>query len=537
MALRAVAVAAPDWIAGSKDAAALNSRDPVSLFNACRYAALLAQQPRGSGSAWPESNWAVPRRKLREKTLLMYSLDDMPAFEALLLRERPNLLLIGAMTLCFPGAIRCAERAKELLGHEVLVVLGGRHASETMYLANRIDRRDEAVRHHPGSALQLMARGRIPQVFDAVVSGDGEHVIAALGELVAAAECGGDGGVRLRAALAGIDPRTPGDWIVGWLDEHGATRTVVSRNVPIDYDALPSPARMFGVSASFDVFGGRMTAHVFSDTGRGCIYDCAFCSERASATGGLRDHGGAPSRLYRQLRDARDVIAEDFPGRGASAFIEDSVMLGGTPRMVDRFAALLEAEPLDVVFGGQLTIDQILTRQAEIVRLAQVGFRYVFIGVETLSPEAIGGMSKDVGRKRASWLRRIEDALSFLLKHDIKCGCAVLFGLGETHESRLELLAQLGRLRRTLGAPHPISVNWAVQHPLCGEDGGAEYDYVEWGTPRGAHLNIFHRFGEASLLYPLAHVGRPRLKELREVDAALAQLQRGGVLQNLAKAS
>ncbi|HEY0524117.1 MAG TPA: B12-binding domain/radical SAM domain-containing protein [Stellaceae bacterium] len=537
MALRAVAVAAPDWIAGSKDAAALNSRDPVSLFNACRYAALLAQQPPGSGSAWSASNWAVPRRTLREKTLLMYSLDDMPAFEALLLRERPNLLLIGAMTLCFPGAIRCAERAKELLGHEVLVVLGGRHASETVYLASRADRRDEAVRHHAGSALQLMARGRISPVFDAVISGDGEHAIAALGELVAAAASNGGGGAALRAAPARIDPRTPGDWIVGWLDDHGAMRTVVSRNVPIDYDALPSPSRMFGVSASFDVFGGRMTAHVFSDTGRGCIYDCAFCSERASVTGGLRDHGGAPSRLYRQLREARDVIAEDHPGRGASAFIEDSVMLGGTPRMVERFAALLEAEPLDIEFGGQLTIDQILTRQAEIARLARVGFRYVFIGVETLSPEAIGGMSKDVGRKRASWLQRIEDALSFLQAQNIKCGCAVLFGLGETHESRLELLGELGRLRQTVGAPHPISVNWAVQHPLAGEDGGAGYDYVEWGTPPGAHLDIFHRFGEASLLYPLSNVDRPRLKELREIDAMLARLHREGVHQSFAKAS
>ncbi|MDC0710707.1 B12-binding domain/radical SAM domain-containing protein [Stigmatella sp. ncwal1] len=519
MTLRAVAVSAPDWIEGSKDSRALNSRDPASLFNACRYAALKTFDP---SSSWSSSNWVGTRVERRSKVLLMYSLDDMPAFAGLLQREQPNLLLIGAMTLCLPGAVACAEVAKEILGDRVLVVLGGRHASESMYLERHHARTPDNVRHHPSSPLHLMASGRIPRVFDLVVAGDGEHLIAALGEAVAQAEQ--ESGVSLpRAVLERLDPRTPGDWIAGTL-EGETSRVLLSARSPIHYASLPSPVRMFGAAAAFSVFGGRITAHAFSDTGRGCVYDCAFCSERSSVTGGLQDPMNAAARLYRQLDEAVSVISEDHPARGASAFVEDSVILGGSPRLVDQLAERMEADPLDIAFGAQLTIDQILTRRAQLTRMARLGLRYVFVGIETLVPETIGGMSKDLGHKRASWLSRIHQAMELLRDQGIHCGCAILFGLGEPQERRLELLEVLRAMRGQYGMPEPISANWAVQHPLCGQDGGAGYDYTEWGTPPGPFLECFHRFGEASVRYPLPQVGAPLLHEVKEVTSLLDTL-------------
>jgi B12-binding domain/radical SAM domain protein len=525
MDLRAIAVAAPDWVAGAKSAEALNSQDPASLFNACRYAALRAQE--GSG-VWADSNWACARPELRRKLKLLYSLDDLPEFEDLLQRERPNLLMIGAMSLCLPGAIACAERARAILGDSALIVLGGRHVNETMYVEKGGGRCAGNVVHHRGSPLRLMASGRIPAVFDAVVSGDGEYLIAALGDALARAF---SRALPVRSALRFIDPAAPGDWILGSLDggravAGGRPIVLVSAGLDIDYGAMPSPSRMFGASAAFDVFDGRPTAHVYSDTGRGCVYDCAFCSERRSVAGAPRDLPNGAARLWRQLDEACDTLRQDRPGRGASAFVEDSVLLGGSPRLVSSFADRLERQPLDIVFGAQLTIDQILTRKAEIERLARVGLNYVFVGIETLFPEAVGGMSKDLGRnhlgrRRAPWLARTAEALAHLKENGIQCGGALLFGLGETHKSRLDLIAALQRLQHEIGMPSPISANWAVQHPLCGDDDNANYDYVEWGTPRGPYLDCFHRFGEASLLYPLPRVGPPRLDEVREVTAAL----------------
>ncbi|OJH42099.1 B12-binding domain/radical SAM domain-containing protein [Cystobacter ferrugineus] len=520
MSLRVIAVSAPDWIKGAKDSRALNSRDPASLFNACRYAAHRTFDP---SSAWSSSNWAGTRAQRRAQTLLMYSLDDMPVFAEMLRRERPNLLLLGAMTLCLPGAVVCAALAKEILGDQVVVVLGGRHASESMYLEKHSARLPEHVRHHPSSPLRLMATGRIARVFDLVVAGDGEYLIASLGEAVAAAEAEGSTDLT-RSLLDRLDARIPGGWIAGALEEN-TPRVLPSTGTRMDYGQMPSPSRMFGAIAGFDVFGGRVTAHAFSDTGRGCVYDCGFCSERSSVTGGLRDPASSSERLHRQLVEAVTVIHEDHPARGASAFVEDSVMLGGSPRLVDQFVDRLESEPLDIVFGAQLTIDQILTRRTQLARLAGVGLRYVFVGVETLVPEAIGGMSKDLGRKQAPWLSRIHRALEFLGEQGIHCGCAILFGLGETQERRMELLEALRTMRGVYGMPSPVSANWAVQHPLCGQDGGAGYEYIEWGTPEGPFLECFHRFGEASVRYPLPHVGPPRLEEVQEVTARLDTLE------------
>lgn len=458
---------------------------------------------------------------MRRNFLLMYSLDDMPAFRELLLRERPNVLLIGAMSLCMPGAIECAKLARAVLGDDLLIVLGGRHPTETIYLWSGKARTPADVLHHRASPVQLMRAAKIPPCFDVVISGDGEYVIAAIGEIVAAR----DGPISGEALARTIDPQTPGDWILSFPSDSGE---VVSSGHPIDYDELPPLASLYGVSAAFDVFDGRRTAHVFSDTGRGCVYDCDFCSERRSVTGGIKDPRGAPRRLFRQMEDAVNVINSDTPGRGASAFVEDSVLLAGSPRSIDELCNLLERSPLDIRFGAQLTIDQILTRKAQLLRLAASGMSYIFIGLETFDPEEIGGMSKDLGGRHGSWQSRFRNALDILSEARIACGCALLFGLGEPHRSRIALLDAVIAERRMRRSPVTLSANWAVQHPLRNTTTESTYDYLEWGTPEGPFLDLFHRFGEASLSYPLPGVSPPTLNEVKEIVAKMDEFESYG---------
>lgn len=82
MTIRVMAVATPELPEGKIGRGVLSSEDPVSLFNACRYAAFLAENNVGS---WGESNWAVSRKERRETFLLMHSLkEDLPLFEGLL---------------------------------------------------------------------------------------------------------------------------------------------------------------------------------------------------------------------------------------------------------------------------------------------------------------------------------------------------------------------------------------------------------------------------------------------------------------------
>jgi B12-binding domain/radical SAM domain protein len=515
-ALRVVAVAPPDWIQGKKDKRALNSSDPASLFNACRVAASRASSGAG---AWANSNWTgETRSNIRENFLLLYSLDDLPAFIEVLQRERPNVLLLGAMTLCMPGAIECANIAKAMFGDDIIVVLGGRHVTETIYLWHGKARQAADIIHHRASPVRLIREGRIPPVFDVLVSGDGEFFIAELGEILERRRAPYD----IEAILTEFDRATPGDWIASLP---ASSLEMVSAGVQINPNDLPPLASLFGVSAAFDVFGGRMTAHVFSDTGRGCVYDCDFCSEKHGVTGGLRDISNAAKRLHRQLEDAVDVIERDHPGKGASAFVEDSILLGGSPRALDTLCELLEANPLPIEFGAQFTVDQILRREQQIARLAGVGLRYVFIGLETFDPDEIGGMSKDIGSSAGSWQARAERVFQILAQNGIACGCALLFGLGESHRSRIALLDTVIESRLRTGRPAVLSANWAVQHPLRGQTGEPEYDYLEWGTPAGPYLDLFHHFGEASLNYPLENQKAPEIHELEEVVSRLQAFQ------------
>jgi B12-binding domain/radical SAM domain protein len=515
MTLRAVAVSCPSMASGALGEGVLKSTDPASLFNACRLAAHAAD--RGTGY-WGESNWATTVSGRRRFLMLMHSLaGDIEAFESLLLAARPNLLLLGAMSVCLPGAVACAQRARDLLGDEVFIVLGGRHVSETIY-------RDPSgvVRHHAGSPVRLASEGRTSSLFDAVVAGEGEDVIVKIGESVGRASTVHRGFDRGRVDLAEL-AAARGDWI---CYRAGHEEPLTSRGIGLPRHALPSPAAKFGVSTYFDVFGGRPTAHVFADIGSGCVFDCEFCSERRSVTGRIREPSGAAVRLFGQLRSAHQQIAGS--GRtSSSAFVEDSTLLGGSAAQIAVVSRLLRDAALDLKWGGQFTVDQVLRLADVLPSLVEAGFRYVFLGVETLDPNEVGGMSKDTRSRSAPWRDRTERAIALLADVGVQVGSAVLFGLGERQEHRLALLDWLFGLRDRCGSPAPISLNWATQHPLRGLDGGRNYRYLDWAVPEGEWAEAFSNFGEASVSYPLAGCAPPRLEEVREIEAARAELSRG----------
>jgi len=515
MSIRIMAVAAPELSESNIGTRVLSSEDPASLFNACRYAAFLAENDIG---AWGDSNWATSRKLRRETFLLMHSLkENLQAFEKLLAEIKPNILLIGAMSICLPGAVACAKRAKELLGDDVCIILGGRHASETIYQGQ-----DGRVINHPGSPLRLMSEGRIPQVFDLVISGEGEHIIAWIGEKISDLESQKIQPTMISSYLQGSF-QVPGKWIMGWINE-GEARAIKGKSGNFDRNLLASPVEMFGVNSAFNVFPGRLTSHIFSDTGSGCVYDCEFCSERRSATGPLVQIETSGNRLFKQMKDTVSVIRTDNPSFGASTFVEDSTILGGSNIALNRLIELLSQEKLDIKFGGQFTIDQLSSRVEILKRMKDVGLSYLFIGMETLDPQSVGGISKDVKHGSETWLKRTENTIELLLSLEIQCGISLLFGLGESHDSRIRLLNQVRHWRKIYKSPHPIAFNWAVQHPLRGNDGKTGYRYTEWGLPSSSWLEAFRDFGEASVLYPIAGQKPPILEEVQEIADFCSEL-------------
>ena len=505
--LRYMAVSAPQWISngGVINSYSLNSRTPFSLQNAVR---LGAYDALNTNNTWSQSKWSN-QDLLKDSVFLMnYFEEEKEFFIKKLLEIRPKILFLGAMTLCYPGAIKLAGIAKRYLGNEVFIVLGGKHPTETIYSSGDI-------KHHSGSPIRHIQHNLIPNVFDLVVSGDGEEVVQNLGEVLG------------RDILDGLAFRNFSDYkdsfsnikgrfILSWIDDE-KVQNIESKKL-LDYDKLPSPVSLFGVSTRFPVFHKDYTAHVYSDIGKGCMYDCFFCSERRTVNGTVGHHKNPELRLYNQLKEVTDIHTS------VSAFIEDSILLMGIPKNLNNLANLLEKDPLDISFGGQLTIDNLLDEkvQAGILRLKAMGLSYVFTGIETSNEEIAQTMSKN-NHKKGNWMDKNKNALKFMLDIGLNVGVSVLWGLGEDHSTRIEQLKFLSKIQKKYPKLNCVSLNWATQHPLFNQ---SVHSFVEWGTDKNSeYLSYFiELFGEASEKYILDGIELPNIDELSELKSLFESL-------------
>jgi radical SAM superfamily enzyme YgiQ (UPF0313 family) len=204
-------------------------------------------------------------------------------------------------------------------------------------------------------------------------------------------------------------------------------------------------------------------------------------------------------------------------GDSMSAFAEDSIILTGNPKHLNELAELLEANPLNIVFGGQFTIDYVLKTEVQnaIKRLAKVGLVYVYTGMETANEDIAATMSKNTDRKHG-WIERNEEAVRFLTENNIKHGISVLWGLGETQADRTHQLDVVQGWQEKYNNPVCVSPNWATQHPLFNQ---SDFTYTKWGTAKDSeYLPYFVQlFGEASEEYKLDGVELPSLAELEDL--------------------
>lgn len=497
--LRFMAVSAPQWISngGIATSYTLDSRTPFSLQNAMRLGAVSVENWE---SRWSESNWCEQELLDDSVFLLNYYDEEKSVFEERLHSIQPQVLFIGSMTLSLPSAVEFAKAAKQKLGDDVFIVLGGKHAIETTYLSHG------EVKHHPGSISLLMQGGTVPQVFDLIVSGDGEEVVQMIGEVIGGEVLDGQP-IKNFSYYKDLFQAIRGNFILSWIDQ-GVIQTMVRQKNPLNYGQLPSPVSLFGVNNSFPVFGKEYTAHVYSDMGKGCVFNCFFCSERSGVNGSAVQTGIPAQRLYNQLRDA------SMQGDSMSAFVEDSIILTGNPKHLNGLAELLEAGPLNIVFGGQFTIDYVLKPEVQtaIKRLAKVGLVYVYTGMETANENIATTMSKNTDRKHG-WIERNEQAVRFLTENGIKHGISILWGLGETQIDRTHQLEVVEEWQTRYHNPVCVSPNWATQHPLFNQ---SVFTYTEWGTDRASeYLPYFvELFGEASERYKLDGIELPSLAEL-----------------------
>jgi radical SAM superfamily enzyme YgiQ (UPF0313 family) len=530
--LRVLAVSGPHWPRRPAEAPvrSFTAATPFSLQNACRLAAGLAAAGQG---AWGESNWRTLTGR-RESVLLLEFMDEARATLAERLDAlRPNLMLIGAMTLGMPGAVEVARIVREHRGDDCLIALGGKHASETLSL------QDGRVEVGEASPLYLMETGRLPQVnglpaFDLVVAGEGEGIVAALGEAVHAAAVGGRTARGAMDRLADLRS-APGKWVLGGMTADGVA--FYSSHQRLDRERIPTAPGVFGVQSAFHVFGGIRTGHAYSDMGRGCKHNCFFCSERVGVNGPLDRDGDPVGRLIQHLRDI-STAGGGAAGAPVAAFVEDSILLGGGDRLIAEFVRRMSEAPLpNLRFGVQISVNDIqrLAQTGTLRGLRDVGCEYVAFGMETINEAVASRMSKY--SQREPWAEANRHALTALTRTGMHAGVFVLWGLGETQAERVQQLRELKHWRSTHdGQPCAIGLNWATLHPagvprrpharpawptlMAGEAVERRPpDFLEWGTPPESPLLplLVELFGEASIRFPYYHGVVPAEAELREL--------------------
>lgn len=496
--LRVLAATAPHWPVrpAGLEVRSFTAGTPFSLQNAVRMAAGRAQARQG---AWADSNWTTQEGRRESVLLLEFMEESREAFVSVLERLSPNLLLIGAMSLGMPGAIELARLARQRLGGSCLIVLGGKHCNETM----------EAGGIHPVAPVRLQLEGSIPAwgelpLFDLFIAGEGEAVIAELGERVSRAD--GVGSTLRETVMAGMESlgSSPGTWRAAWNAEAGIQR-IDSCGTPLDLGQIPTAPSLFGLQSAFPVFRRAPTGHAFSDLGFGCPLNCWFCSER-KAMNPLPGNRNGPARLYQHLQDIWTAGGEGKAGP-TGAFVEDSILLRGDESLILDLLQRLSRNPLPgLSIGCQLTVNDINAFQKSglLRKMRHQGFTYVAFGMETTNEQIAHRMSKR--QRYGTWLAANQKALEGLLHAGLKAGIYILWGLGETAWERAHHLQQLDDWQEDYGGqPCAVGLNWATAHPANMRRGGPVPTFLEWGTDETSPLLPFlvECFGEASEHYSL----------------------------------
>lgn len=530
MELKILAISAPHWISSGynreSEPYSFDSEMPFSLHNAFREA--VHKAITGESEAWMNSNLVDFETRNEVVVLMNYWLDEKEEFKRLYDRTKPDILFIGAMTLSMPGAIEIAEYAKSKSGSNIFTVLGGKHPSETFFIS-----KNKNVQHHIASPLKLMSEKTINPIFDLVVSGDGENVISNIGEIIYK--------LKLRnkpfdnffdSSSIDLFQTSRGDWIAGRIFGKEIEVFRNANNDNIDYATLPIALGQFKFGKGFKILKTDHTVHAYSDTSRGCGYDCFFCSERASINGKLRiKDSTSVHRLLLQFKKALEIQGEMNRKKTLSLFVEDSIFLAGKPNFIKDFVFGCNLSSMKIPFGVQFTLDTFLSLDIKVlIDLKKVGLRYVAFGIETENELIAETFSKNTDKKQ-SWLSKTENTVEICSEIGISCGMFLIWGLGETQDSRVSQLKRIKAWSLKYNIAIDVGLNIATQHPLrvIGEMPAnyQKYTYIDWGiSQEDSRLPLFiELFGEASVKYAMNSEQIPSRRELSQLRDLLKEVK------------
>lgn len=408
---------------------------------------------------------------------------------------RPAIVLISSVSCAHRYALAIAREIKIVLP-DTLIVIGGRHADETV----SYDKKADLVSYSYSSTLRSITDGRGTPDIDFVVSRDGafclDFLIKAL-SLAYDADKGVIDPFLISQALhfmAATYDTVRGQSIITWLSPAGP-QAIVFRGARYALSDVPHSYYAFAIRAHFPIFmddsGAVMrTAHVL--TTDACPYQCSFCSEGIGVMGRMNKLSRTPAdTMIERLKELADFGAQ-------AAFFDDSVMFGGNMAAIRDFSVQLAAlksklrqdgaetifkqegfqspqgaaNLCDMQWGAQLTGEFLSTFQNEdqgsemLALMSHAGCTYVYFGIESLAETVISSIHKHrTAASKLPWIDKIRTSLRLVKSAGIQVGSAVLFGLdGENRATIDETIDGVASLIRE-GLLDLASPNIMTYHP------------------------------------------------------------------------
>ena len=412
-------------------------------------------------------------------------------FETEIDELNPLVLMISSVSAGHLYALEMAEVAKQR-NPECVVILGGRHADETMFIEPTTDK----LMLDSCSTVEVVRCGLVNPVVDFVVSGDGSPALDLLLRGIALAVQPQFNSITPEAVVEAVRliacglGKPYGNGLICLVREEPVFLRFQGRAQP--ESEKPSPYEAFSIRARFDIFPGmdqagvsRRTAHFM--TNDACPFGCSFCSESIQVMGAPKGFKNS------QTRQVASRVKQLVTWGAGAVFFDDPVFWKGNWRVISAFCrdlcdeidSLEEAESAQWEFewGAQLTVDVILNPDADagLHLMQEAGCTYIYIGIESMAESVIRHVAKNLQRKNSEpWTMKVRKALSKIQSHGLRAGSSVLFGLkGEDRTTIEETIEQIGSLIDD-GLLIMASPNILTYHPRTAvrfEDGREDLDY------------------------------------------------------------
>ncbi len=227
-------------------------------------------------------------------------------------------------------------------------------------------------------------------------------------------------------------------------------------------------------------FGSSAHSLTSVELARGCIKfknndTCSFCAIQYGGMWKNEVRNGAEAwsilhRAYQAGYDSLDITAEELP-------LTFPQLLLDMKSSIPRWFANLPQQERPILHGAARADGLAIEKNARL--LYDLGFRFIFVGVEAGPIKSLAALNKPLAGDSAVRLSRLYEASRQALKHAHNIGFKVEIGyvLGHIGMTR-ELLLENIELFRSLVMEHHDSIAYVAMGLLIPEPGSKDYAYL-----------------------------------------------------------